>query len=181
MQPKHEIISLLVNLIREQMQLDVNHVVTYNQRIPIPPDDTIFVAVGLLGDKPYGHKISYEQGYIPASQVGQPETVVLNEVQTQNVQQIYSIQIMSRNNDARARRQEILFALNSTRAEQLQEKYGFKIGNIPTSFNDASYVEGASRLTRYAITFNVLTAFIRIIPVNYYDDFAGSPELITQP
>ena len=50
MQPKPEIISLLVNLIREQMQLDVNHVVTYNQRIPIPPDDTIFVAVGLLGD-----------------------------------------------------------------------------------------------------------------------------------
>jgi len=57
--------------------------------------------------------------------------------------------IMSQNNDARARRQEILFALNSTRAEQLQEKYGFKIANLPTTFNDTSYVEGASRLTRY--------------------------------
>ena len=181
MQPKPEIINLLVKLIREQLQLDNNHVVTYNQRIPIPPDDSIFVAVGLLGDKPYGHKISYEEGLVPASEVGEPATVVLNEVQTQNVQQIYSIQIMSRNNDARARRQEILFALNSTQAEQLQEKYGFKIANIPVTFNDASIVEGASRLTRYAITFNELTAFSRIIPVNYYDNFAGSPELITQP
>lgn len=180
MQPKPEIINLLVKLIRDQLQLDNNHVVTYNQRIPIPPDDTIFVAVGLLGDKIYGHSISYQNGYIPSTVVGEPETVVLNEVQTQNVQQIYSIEIMSRNNDARARRQEILFALNSTRAEQLQEKYGFTIGNLPTSFNDTSYVEGASRLTRYSITFNVLTAFIRTVPVDYYDQYLG-PEVITNP
>jgi len=176
-----EVINLLVNLIKYQLNLDNNHVVTYNQRIPIPPDSGLFVAIGLLGDKPYGHKIAYEQGFAPATSTGEPQIAVLNEVQTQNVQQIYSIQIMSQSNEARSRRQEILFALNSTQAEQLQEKYGFKIANLPSSFNDVSIVEGASRLTRYAITFNVLTAYIRTIPVQYYDNFTGSPEIITQP
>jgi len=175
-----EVINLLVNLIKYQLNLDNNHVVTYNQRIPIPPDEGIFVAVGLLGDKVYGHSIKYETGFIPSTSEGTPQIEVLNEVQTQNVQQIYSIEIMSQNNDARARRQEILFALNSTRAEQLQEKYGFKIANLPTTFNDTSYVEGSSRLTRYSITFNVLTAFIRTVPVDYYDQYLG-PEVITNP
>ena len=181
MKPKPEIINLLVKLIKDQLVLDNNHVVTYNQRVPIPPDDGIFVAIGIKGERLYGTSTGYEQGTIPSTQLDQPQTPVLNEVLTQNTQEIYSIQIMSRNNDARARRHEIVFALNSTQAEQMQEKYGFKIGNQPTTFNDVSMGEGASRLTRYALTFNVLSAYGRTLPVDYYDSFAGSPELITQP
>ena len=181
MQPKPEIINLLVKLVKEQLDLDNNHVVTYNQRIPIPPDDGVFIAIGIKGEKLYGTTTKYVQSTIPNPQLNQPQIPVLNEVLTQNTQEIYSIQIMSRNNDARSRRHEIVFALNSTQAEQMQEKYGFKIANQPVTFTDVSMGEGASRLTRYAITFNVLSAYSRINPVNYYDSFAGSPELITQP
>jgi hypothetical protein len=171
--PKPEIITVLVKLIRDQLGLDNNHVVTYNQRIPIPPDDGIFVAIGIVAENLYANSVSYEVDYVPNPELNQPELEVFNEVQTQNTQEVYSIQIMSRNNDARARRHEIMFALNSTQSEQIQEKYGFKIANQPRTYNDVSMGEGASRLNRYAFTLNVLSSYGRTVPVDYYDQYQG--------
>lgn len=167
---KGEVLNNVVELIRKGMDLDDAHVVTYNQMIPIPPDSGIFVAVGILDSKPWAGSLSY-----CATEKG------LDEIQTQNFRDVLSIHIMSRNNDARNRRFELPFALTGTRAAQMQESEGFLIGKLPVGFADSSTTEGAERLNRYTMTVAVLSAKARRGPVDFYDNFQGSPQLLTQP
>lgn len=178
MQP--ETINLLVELIQTGMGLDVNHVVTYNQQVPIPPDDGLFIAVGVLDEKPFAGSLSYSQGQVPPGAGVTPGGTLL-ESQTLNQHEVYSIHVMSRSNLARTRARDVVFALSNTRAVQIQERYGLLIGSVPISFADASMEEGAGRLNRYVITIGCQRGYCRVGAVDYYDNFTGSPAIIAQP
>jgi hypothetical protein len=175
---KPEVINLLVKLLREGLDLDQDHVVTYNQTIPIPPDDKLFVAVGILDSKPWAASLSYRD----ASSVAEDGSVVpaLNEIQTANSRDVFSIHFMSKSNEARRRRPEFLFPLTGTRAAQMQDAHGFLIGKLPIGLVDSSITEGADRLNRYTMTIAVLSATMREGPVEFFDSYLGSPALITQ-
>lgn len=166
---KGEAINKLVELIRIGMKLDQAHVVTYNQMIPIPKDEGIFVAVGSLDAKPYAASLGYKD-----------TGAGLNEVQSVNVREVFSIHLMSKDNSSRARRQDLIFALTGTLAAQFQEKDGFAIAKIPIGFVDSSITEGAERLNRYTITIVALYAKAREGSVDFFDSYSNSPELITE-
>jgi hypothetical protein len=168
-----EVINELVDLLRAGMRLDDDHCVAYNQMIPIPPDRGIFVAVGILDSKPWAGSLSYRD----ASTAEEP---ALDEIQTNNYRDVVSIHIMSQNNDARNRRDEVVFSLTGTRAAQRQEANGFLIGKLPVGFVDSSITEGAERLNRFTVTFAVLYAKARRGAVEFFDSFAGSPALLTE-
>lgn len=184
---KREVINYLVELIREGMGLDDAHVVAYNQMIPIPKDNGIFVAVGILDSKPYASSLSYAPGVETVPGVAVSETLL--EHQTLNVREVFSIHIMSRNNEARRRRYELIFALSNTRAVQVQEQYNFQIARLPIGFADSSITEAAERLNRYTITIATLSAQQRTGPVEFYDaqefivyeEQGEKPQVITNP
>lgn len=92
------------------------------------------------------------------------ERVMLNE------QRLMQIDVFSRNNEARDRFFEVQASLTSTLAEQLQDKYQFRISKISNSFN-LSGLDGGSDINRYTIRFNCLTWQEKIIPVDYYSTF----------
>lgn len=180
---KTEAINELVELIRAGMGLDKAHCVTYNQMVPVPPDDGIFVAVGILDSKPFASSLSYAApGETAAADGVTAAGPGLRERQTLNVREVFSVHLMSRDNSARRRRGDLIFALSNTRAVQVQEARGFQIARLPVGFVDASEGEGAERLNRYNCTTVVLSAQEREGAVDFYDHLgAGNPALVTNP
>lgn len=152
-----------------ELELKEEQVMLYNQRFSIPPDDRLYLSLAILGYKTFGVRQKYESD----STTGE-----LHEHQGINRQEMLSITAYSKSSAARERNWEIPVALVSTRAEQSMERYSYKIGRLPTSMNDASEIEGTSRLNRYSLTFNVLVKYEKIKPVEFFDDFGG-PLLIT--
>lgn len=165
---KGQAINELVYLIRKGMGLDDAHCVAYNQMIPIAPDEGIFVAVGILDSRPYAASLSYAPGASSSEGVA---GAGLLERQTLNLREVFSIHLMSRNNDARNRRADLIFALTGTLAAQRQDEFGYLIGKLPVGFADASETEGAERLNRYVITVAVLSSKYHEAPVDYFDRF----------
>lgn len=168
-----EKIKLVAGIIQSELDLE-NDVVIYNQEFPIPKTDGLFVALSILGDKVFG--VSTKHQSVEEEEGG------LIEHQTINVQEIYQILAYSKDGSARRRRHEIPMALKSDGAQQVMEKYAFKIGYVPTSFVDVSEVQGTSRINRYALTVNVLCAYSRERRVEYYDQFRDPPfTILTNP
>ena len=92
------------------------------------------------------------------------EDIYINENRTMQ------IDIYSRNNDARTRFPEIQACLNSTYAEQLQDKYQFRIGVISNAVN-LSGLDGGSDINRFTIRFQCLTWNKYTKEVDYYNSF----------
>lgn len=90
------------------------------------------------------------------------ETVLTDSIQ---------IDIFSRNSDARLRRFEVLTALHSVYAQQMQEKHQIRIFQIPNGFRNTNFVEGSARIYRYTFTVNVTHKKQYSKSVDYYDKF----------
>lgn len=168
----YDLANVLAALIQSEMELEDGRVLVYNSILPLPKDPKIMVAVGFVSEKVYGTNRSYSDD--PTNPEG-----LIEEVST-NVSETYAIDIYSQDNSARIRKNEIIFALNSTQAERLAEQYAFRIARIPAAFVDVSQVEGAARLNRYQLTMKVLRAHSRIRTVLPYTNFSsGAKALIT--
>lgn len=92
------------------------------------------------------------------------EDVYINEDRTMQ------IDIYSKNNDARVRYPEVQACLNSTYAEQLQDKYQFRISRISDAVN-LSGLDGGSDINRYTIRFNCMSWNKYTKQVDYYQSF----------
>lgn len=152
-----------------QPPLAADQVLVNNQKFDIPPDDRLYLTLTLLGSKTFATKTAYEND---------PVKGVLQEVQATNRQEMISLHLMSRSNEARTRNWEVSPALKSTLAQQVSEEQSFQIGYLPTSMNDVSQLEGTARLNEFVLTFNVLVAYRKSKPVEYFDEFP-TPVLIT--
>jgi len=165
-----EIIKIIALILEHELNLKNDQVVLTNQKFNIPPDDRLYVAVELMGSRPFGVKTAYE---------ADPITGELLEVQSVNCQEMYSVLAYSKGPTARQRNWEIAPALVSTFAQQQQEEHSFKIGYLPR-MTDVSGLDGTSRLNRYRLTFVALVAYRKTKPVEYFDQFA-QPTIISNP
>jgi hypothetical protein len=166
-----EPIKVVADIIAVSLGLKVDQVLLYNQKFKIPPDDRLYVTVSVLGSKTFGASTRYE---------ADPVSDELTEVTYVNRQEIFSILLFSRSNEARTRNWEVPAALVSTYSEQQQEANSIKIAQVPVSMNDLSELEGTSRLNRYVLTIPVLAAYTKRQPVDYYDKFS-QPKILTNP
>lgn len=98
------------------------------------------------------------------------EVTTYNERLMINEQRLMQIDIYSRNNEARERFWEVQAALTSTKAEQLADKYQFRIAKISNATN-TSGLEGGSDINRFSIRFNCLTWQEKVKTVDYYSIF----------
>ena len=81
------------------------------------------------------------------------------------------IDIMSRNTDARIRRFEVIAALQSAYAKQLQEEWGCRIFQIPRNMTNVSSAEGSATIYRYSATIVVHYCLRYVNGIDYYDAF----------
>ena len=172
---KYELIKVLADIIQTNLCIPAYppSVFIYNQKTRLPKGDGMFIDIEFLGSKPFGVRRGYENS---------ADQTLLLETLGQQVQETYQVRVWSQNGEARMRNHEILFALNSTYAQQQMEIYSFKLANLPSSFTDISGVEASAILNTYAIRFNALRKFDRCRPVAFFDKFVQpSKPILTDP
>lgn len=167
-----ELITILAGIVQRELDLPDGRVFIYNQKYTLPTDERLFVDVAFLSSRPFASSTRYEND----------EQNRLVEVQYQCVQESYTVNLFSKNEEAMRRNHEVVFAFHGTFAQQQAEKYSFKFGFIPSSFVDSSAAEAAARLNRYSLTFNILRSYSRSRVIEYFDHFPNPPQaLITNP
>lgn len=177
-EPGREILKVLGDVLRAEMDLKADQVTIYNQRWIIPSDTRLYISIKITGSRPYAVNRKYRAGFV----TGTPSevTATLNEELTINTQDIITLNIYSKGEAARIRRNEVILALGSTRCEQEMERYSFSIGQVPVSYVDVSEGEGTAMINRYAITYQMLYAQGLTKPVEYFDQFKLG-ETVLQP
>lgn len=169
--PDTSIPVILAKIFRGYMNLEEDHVLLQNQKFKIPVEEGAFLSIVCIAERPFGTNKSYKDN--PDTDVGG-----LVEVVTVNRQETYSVQIYSKDSSAIALKDVLVAALSSDLAQAAAEKYSFKLGQQPVGVVDLSAVEGAARLNRYGITFNVLSVTSTERAVLYFNQFENPPKKI---
>lgn len=162
-----EIIDVICDLIRSQLDLTTEQVWTYNQKQKIPNEPGLFVSVALFSTKPFG----------VTSFCGDDDAGNFCEFQSSNVQETYKIVLYSRDKSAKLRAWEAHLALTGVLSQQAQEQFCFKFAQLPTAFTDTSAVEASARLFRQDITFNAIRNRTKTRVIQYFDKFNIPPNL----
>lgn len=153
-------LMLFCDIIQKELGLDIGQVYLWDQKIDIPTDDRLYIAIGVLSCKPFGNSISYD-----GSGSG------LSAVQSVNMQATLSVDILSRGVEARDRKEEIILALQSNYAQSQQETNSFYIAKISSGFVNLSQIDGAAIPYRFNISVNMQYSVRKTQAVPYYDTF----------
>lgn len=160
-------LELLCDIIEKEMGLENGQVYLYNQKINIPSDSRLYIAVGVLSPKPFSNSNKMVE-----SDFG------LNSVQSVNMQALVSIDILSRSTEALNRKEEVILALNGNYAQSQQELNSFYLGKITTGFTNLSEIDGAAIDYRFNLSLNIQYTITKTKAVDYFDTF-DSPEVVT--
>lgn len=165
---------LFCEIIQKEMGLAENRVWIWDQKIFQPTDSNLYVAVAEMRSKPFSNitKPGWVDGVPDWSQVAQ----------TVNMQSTLEIDLMSRSQEARQRKEEIILALNSLYSQQQQEGNSFYIGKLPPNaqFSNLSQIDGAAIPYRYKIAIEIQYAITKQKAAPYFDTFEG-PQVTTNP
>lgn len=153
-------IQLMCDIIQNQMGLSPGQVYVYNQKINIPTDNKIYIAVGVISCKPFSNS---NKSYGVGSG--------FQSIQSTNFQATLSVDILSKSIDALNRKEEIILALMSQYSETQQELNGFYIAKISSAFVNLSEIDGAAIPYRFNISINIQYQITKTQPVDYFDSF----------
>lgn len=162
-------LELVCDIIRRVMGLGTDQVWMYNQKIKIPEDSRLYVAVGVLACKPFANG-----SRIDGSGAG------LDSVQSTNFQATLSLDIFSRNMSALYRKEEMLMALKSPYSTRQQEANSFKVFSIPTNFVNLSAVDGAAIPYHFSVNVNCQYFVRQTIVEDYFNEFSLD-DILTDP
>lgn len=154
-----QIEEYIVDIIRKELNLSQQNVWIHSQNRKIPPQSQeLYVTVGCVDFLPISSKSRYN-----------PEDD--SEVQTVYGRASVQIDILSRSIESRKRRAELLMALNSFYSKEIQDKYQFRIFELPQRFINTSSLEGGSEINRFSLIIRAMISEDKVISANYYDTF----------
>lgn len=155
--------EVIRQILIHEMEIADDRVNIFNQRFKIPTDEHLFIVIDCLPSKIISSRSKYVTDLVTGD---------YSEVQDINQHDPINIGIFSKNLEALQRKEEVLFALSSHYAQQMQEAYSFKIfRNAP--IEDLSQLEGAALLYRYDIPIVLHTWTKRTTKVDFFNIFKG--------
>jgi hypothetical protein len=165
-------LELVCDIIQTAVGLSQGQVYQWDQKINIPIDEALYVAVGVQSARPFGNRPKYVGG----GSDGAP----IQAIQTVNMVEVVSVDILSRSSIARDQKEQILLALSSPYAEAQMELNSFFVAPLSTSFVNLSHIDSAAIPYRFQILvqlqyFSILTTY----PA-FFNTF-GSPTVTTEP
>jgi hypothetical protein len=162
---------LFCDIIQNQLGLKNGRVYLWDQKINQPDDAGLYVAVQVLSCKPFGNS------NIPDGSGGG-----LVSGQSVNMYAQLQVDIISRNTEARDRKEEVIMALVSDYARQQMAANSFYIGSLPpgAQFVNLSDPDGAAIPYRFNISVSLQYFFVKNQAVPYFDQFA-TPQVVTNP
>ena len=164
--PLREPILVMADILKSELELDDGQVMIYNQRSVAPTTKGLYVYLSIVSQKVIGNN-NYTE----------PTTGAMQETQELAIATLIQIDAMSQNDEARTRKDEIIMALRSVFAQQQQDAEGMRISYIPSTWVDASDIEGTSLLNRYSTSVMVFSISRKIKVLNSYYDTFQNPEL----
>ena len=171
---QQEIEYLLQQIITHEMDLPLNYGTQEGKIIPCVYVVAPNVYTGYTDNLQIGIQ-SFNSKIIANKKWAKTKIINNKEVYIEHTQQVIDdeiqIDIFSRNNDARIRRYEVLSALTSYYSQQQQEKYQFKIYNIPRRIINTSRAEGAATIYRYTLTISTQYCKEWTREIDYFDTF----------
>lgn len=150
--------KLFLDVIQNFMSLEDNQLYIYNQKVRMPEDDLLYIAVKILMDKPF-------------SNINKTAPNGTSVIQTVNFNTMFMIDILSRTTEAMDRRHEVIMALQSVYSKQQQTLNGFAIAKLPTAMLPLNSLEGSAIPFRFNITVGMQYAIQKINNVPYFDTF----------
>lgn len=97
---------------------------------------------------------------------------IFTEIQETIVKDSIQIDMISRSNEARLRRFEVVTALHSVYAQNKQDECAMKLFCIPGRLNQLNMIEGDANIYRYSMTVEILHKKEYTKTVDYYDKFS---------
>lgn len=161
--PVRPTVSIVREIIKDQLSLTEDQIWIYNQRIKIPDTKGLFIAISRVGSKIYANNSSY---------TGSISELVEDQF-VSNLETI-SIDALSQDTSALEYYPDILMSLRSTKAQQEAEKYGMRFDSIPFSTADLSTQEGTSMIYRINISFPVYRTYYTSRSIDYFDSFSNN-------
>ena len=158
-----EPVKILADIIKNVMGLNDQQIFIYNQDFKIPDSSGLFVVIQYNSSTPY----SSVNEFIPTVEGG-------DEILTTQTREEYTVNVMSKDDTARTRKEEVILGLNSNYSRNQQELHQFKIGRITGSFTNVSEVEGAGTINRFALPISLLAHYSKTISTDFYDTFTNS-------
>ena len=161
--PVRPTVSIVREIIQDQLSLTDEQIWIYNQRVKIPDTKGLFVSIARLGSKVYANNSSYvsdSQDLIEDQYVSNLETI--------------TIDLISQDTSALEYYPDVLMALRSTKAQSMAEEYGMRFDSIPFSTADLSTQEGSSMIYRINVTFPVYRTYYTSRTIDYYDSFSNN-------
>lgn len=162
-------ILLVCDIIQTAMGLGQGQVYLYNNKINIPIDSRLYIAVGIHNTKPFANRPRY---------VGNDSG--LSAIQTVNMNTTLKIDILSRSPEALNRKEQVLLALSSPYAEQQMEANSFFVAAQSTSFINLSQIDAAAIPFRFQILVNLQYFSSLTTQPPYFENF-GSPSVTYEP
>lgn len=133
--------TYFVDIIRSEMGLTDQQIWIRNQNRKFPNTEGLFVVVGLA-----------EAQTISNTNVCVATADGMDEIQQVQVREVIQVDLISESNEALTRRWEVLAAIQSVYAEQVQEANYFKIFPHTQNFINTSSAEGGSQVNRFTLS-----------------------------
>lgn len=154
-------LQLFCDVIKQGMGLDDDQIWLWDQKVKIPNDYRLYIAVETLSCRPFGNTPKFR-----GNEVDQ-----LKDVQSANFQATLSVDIFSRDTSARDRKEEVILALNSNYSQSQQELNSFRIFTISGRFVTLNEVDGAAIPYRFNISVNIQYFVYKTISIPFFDTF----------
>ena len=177
-----EVAKIIADILASEMGLDDQHSLLGDQKWNMPVDKQLFVVVYDQAAPALG-----AANYLDTDETS---STFGKEIQQSAVLHDVRVEIMSFDNDARLRKEEVGLALASFRAQQMSEQYGIQIGRAQSPVN-ASETEVTGRLQKYVIHVNVTALHMKVKTpptADYFNKFndatvdgtANAPAIVNQ-
>lgn len=162
---------LFCDIIQTCLGLSNGRVYLWDQKMGQPTDAGLYVAVSMLQCKPIGNVNSFD---------GSGSNT--NSDQFVSMWAQLQVDIISRDTEARDRKEEILMALDSDYSRLQQSANSFYIGKMPpgSQFVNLSSQDGAAIPYRYNIAVAMQYAVSKVVPVGSFITFS-TPQLNSNP
>ena len=144
---------------------DPKRVMIWNNKSVIPKDQELFITLEMDNSKTLANSTkegTLDDGY--------------SEIQTLTMQEVYNIDIMSRDLSALRRKEEVIMALKSSYSQNKQVENGIMIAKV-ANLLDISSVEATARLFRFQCAVTLHASYTKETLVDYYDTFSGEVEM----
>lgn len=158
--PAREPIKVLADILQSELGLKDGQVMLAYQNFEVPTNTGLYIALSYGVQQTVGNN---NQNSVD---------LYGNYVEVQSYMALHEIEvdIMSFDNSARTRKEQVLWAVQSYNATSLMNKYSMKLAKTPGSFISVDSLEPAKQLNRFRITIAMYALHQNTKGSPYYDN-----------